>query len=201
MSKEPRTSELLHQLLAELPQHEPKVLLSELLEQFGPRAFGVFVLVVVLPSFIPVAFGMGAVAGVLCVICGLQMFALAERPWLPRFARDFALPRDRLANFARRCEPWFRRLERLVKPRLNPFTEGFAARFTGLVVIVMGVALSLPIPFTNFLFAAPLTLLAIGIIEDDGALIVLSWLLCAFVLGGCYFLGEAFVQVLFGWFQ
>lgn len=200
MSKEPGTSELLHHLLEELPQHAPKVLLSELLEQFRRRAFGVFLLVVVLPTYIPVAFGIGAVAGALCVVCGLQMIALFERPWLPRFARDFALPRDRLASFARRCEPWFRRLERLVKPRLSQFTEGFAVRFTGIVVIVMGIALSLPIPFTNFLFAVPLTLLAIGIIEGDGALILASWLLCAFVLGGCYFLGEAFVQILLGWF-
>ena len=123
----PGMAELLHELLEHVPvpepgEAEPRIALEDILERFQRRAFGVFLLIVVLPSFIPVALGVGAISGVLSILCGLQMMWGLERPWIPKFARNFGLPRRRLANFARKSETWFRWLEKIIKPRQERFT-------------------------------------------------------------------------------
>ena len=202
--KEPGTAELLAELLEDVPVHadgsEPKILLEDLLDRFKRRSFGVFLIFVVLPSYIPIAFGIGAVSGGLSILCGLQMMLGYERPWLPKFARGFGLPRRGLSGFARRSEVWFRRLERIIKPRQSQFTTRAADRVTGLVIVIMGIALSLPIPLTNPFFAVPLTVLAFGMIERDGAVIGLCWLFCAVEVLVFALLGESAVTMVYGWF-
>lgn len=193
----PGMTELLQELLAHVPEPEPgepepRIALEELLQRFQRRAFGVFLLVVVLPSFIPVALGVGAVSGALSILCGLQMMWGAERPWLPKFARDFGLPRRRLAGFARKTETWFRWLEKIIKPRQARFTGRSADIFTGFIIVLMGIALSLPVPLTNFFFAIPLGVLAFAMIERDGAMIAICWAASIAVMASFYFVGDAF---------
>ena len=190
-------TELLQELLEHVPEPEPgepepHIALEELLERFQRRAFGVFLLIVVLPSFIPVALGVGAVSGALSILCGMQMMWGLERPWLPKFARDFGLPRRRLASFARKTETWFRWLEKIIKPRQERFTGRSADIFTGFIILLMGIALSLPVPLTNFFFAVPLAVLAFAMIERDGAMIAISWAASILVMASFYFVGDAF---------
>ena len=47
---------------------------------------------------------------------------------------------------------------------------------TGLLLVLVGVLLSLPIPFTNYLFGFQLLLFALALIERDGALMLFNWL-------------------------
>ena len=193
----PGMTELLQELLEHVPEPEPGepepyIALEELLERFQRRAFGVFLLIVVLPSFIPVALGVGAVSGALSILCGMQMMWGLERPWLPKFARDFGLPRRRLASFARKTETWFRWLEKIIKPRQERFTGRSADIFTGFIILLMGIALSLPVPLTNFFFAVPLAVLAFAMIERDGAMIAISWAASILVMASFYFVGDAF---------
>ncbi len=193
----PGMTELLQELLEHVPEPElgaaePRIALEELLQRFQRRAFGVFLLIVVLPSFIPVALGVGAVSGALSVLCGVQMMWGLERPWLPKFARDFGLPRRRLAGFARKTETWFRWLEKIIKPRQERFTGRSADIFTGFIIVLMGIALSLPVPLTNFFFAIPLAVLAFAMIERDGVMIAISWVASIAVMASFYFVGGAF---------
>jgi hypothetical protein len=193
----PGMAELLHELLEHVPvpepgEAEPRIALEDILERFQRRAFGVFLLIVVLPSFIPVALGVGAISGILSILCGLQMMWGLERPWIPKFARNFGLPRRRLANFARKSETWFRWLEKIIKPRQERFTGRRADIFTGFIIFLMGIALSLPIPLTNFFFAIPLAVLAFAMIERDGAMIAVSWAASIAVMATFYFVGDAF---------
>lgn len=206
----PGMTELLRELLDDAPEPiegepEAKILLDELLGRFRRRAFGVFLLVVVLPSYIAVAFGIGAVSGALSVLCGLQMMIGLERPWLPRFAKNFGLPKRAIANFARGSESWFRRLEKIIKPRMPQFANRRADVFSGLIIVLMGIALSLPVPLTNFVFAIPLTILAFALIERDGLSIAICWVLSLVVLVGFgvafWFLGNNLMHWILSWFS
>ena len=47
--------------------------------------------------------------------------------------------------------------------------------FTGLLVVLLGVLLALPIPFTNYLFGAMMLAFALALLERDGALMLLCW--------------------------
>lgn len=206
----PGMTELLRELLEDAPeqqldQEEAKILLDDLLGRFRRRAFGVFLLVVVLPSYIAVAFGIGAVSGALSVLCGLQMMIGLERPWLPQSAKKFGLPKRAIASFARRSESWFRRLEKIIKPRMPQFANRRADVFSGFIIVLMGIALSLPVPLTNFIFAIPLTILAFALIERDGLSIALCWAACIVILVGFgiafWFLGNNVMHWVLSWFS
>jgi hypothetical protein len=55
---------------------------------------------------------------------------------------------------------------------------------TGLFLVVMGLLLSLPIPFTNYALAAILLLFALALLERDGALMLVAWIASAATIAG-----------------
>lgn len=150
--------------------------LRMLLSGLGRRAFGMMLFISILPAFIPVPIG-GAISGPLVVLIGLQLIALRRRPWLPRFIAERGFHRHALARFDRTISPWLARLEHLIKPRLDwLLDQRGAAAVTGLLLVLLGLLLSLPIPLTNYLFGALLLLFALALLERDGMLMLVAWI-------------------------
>ena len=151
--------------------------LGELLDRFSERSFGLFLLIVMLPTFIPIPVGMGAVSGGLTSLIGLQFLARFEHPWLPRFIARHEIHRHRLISFRDRMGKWLDRIEKLTKPRNQAFlAHPIAHAFTGLLLVILGFALSLPLPLTNYPFGLVLLAFAFALIERDGRLMVLAWI-------------------------
>jgi hypothetical protein len=139
------------------------------------RAFGMLLFVATLPAFIPVPIG-GVISGPLAVLIGAQLLIGLHRPWLPRFIAERGLHRSAMIRFEHRLSPWLSRLERLVKPRWTALLDHRLANFfSGLLLVLLGLLLSLPIPLTNYLFAALLLLFALALLERDGALMSVAW--------------------------
>ena len=150
--------------------------LQALLAGLGRRAYGMLLFVATLPAFIPIPIG-GAISGPLVVLIGLQLLWGRQRPWLPRFIATRGPHRHALARFDRLVSPWLARLERLVRPRLPVLLHSRASRiFTGLLLVLLGLLLALPIPLTNYLFGALLLLFALAMLERDGALMLAAWI-------------------------
>jgi len=150
--------------------------LQVLLAGLGRRAYGMLLFIATLPAFIPIPIG-GAISGPLVVLIGLQLLWGRRRPWLPRFIATRGPQRHSLARFDRLVSPWLARLERLVRPRLPEVLHYRASRlFTGLLLVLLGLLLALPIPLTNYLFGAILLLFSLAMLERDGALMLVAWI-------------------------
>ncbi|HET6604221.1 MAG TPA: exopolysaccharide biosynthesis protein [Xanthomonadaceae bacterium] len=172
----PRTSTLLADLAN--GSDDDRVRLERLLAGFGRGGFGALLLAVTLPTFIPLPVGVGAVTGPLAALVGLQLVLSRSQPWLPQFLRRKGLRREAFARFLARVQPWLRRLERLVRPRLHAMTGTIPANLvTGVLLIALGVLLALPIPFTNYPLGLLMLLFAIALIERDGVLMAINWTL------------------------
>lgn len=167
-------------LLAELAAGDPRttVPLVEVLNRLGERAFGALLLLATLPAFIPLPFAVGAIAGPLVALVGLQLALGLDRPWLPgRLARR-PVPRSALQRFGVRVRPFLAWLERWLRPRRGEWVHRRPVRIgSGLLLIVLGVLLALPIPFTNYPFGLLLLVFAIALIEHDGRLLMIAWAL------------------------
>jgi hypothetical protein len=151
---------------------------GELLDRFSERSFGLFLLLVMLPTFIPIPVGVGALSGGLASLIGLQFLARLEHPWMPKWVANYKIHRHRITSFRDRMGKWLGRLERLTKPRYTGvFTHWAAHAFTGLLLVVLGVLLCLPIPLTNYPFGLILLAFSIALIERDGALMLIAWAL------------------------
>lgn len=150
--------------------------LDELLAGLGRRAFGMLLFVSSLPAFIPIPGG-GAIAGPFVLLIGLQLLFGVRRPWLPGFIARRGPRRETMARFDRRLAPWLTRLEHMVRPRMAVVLDHRVANaFTGLLLVLLGVLISLPLPLTNYLFGAMLLMFAFALLERDGALMLFAWL-------------------------
>lgn len=149
---------------------------GELLDRFRERAHGLFLLVAVLPAFLPLPAGAGAISGPLVMFAGLQMLFLAEHPWLPAWLRRRTVDARHLRRFQQRLSRPLEWLERISRPRWAWFFDHAGARaFTGLLLIVLGFLLALPIPLTNYPFGLVLVVYAVALIERDGRSMALAW--------------------------
>ena len=150
---------------------------DDLLDGLGRRAFGMLLFVAALPAFIPIPIG-GALSGPLVVLIAAQLLLGLRRPWLPRFIASRGPKRQSLARFERMVDPWLARLERIVKPRLTVVLDHpLASAFTGLLLLLLGLLLALPIPLTNYLLGGLILLYALALLERDGALTLVAWAL------------------------
>lgn len=150
--------------------------LEDLLAGLGKRVFGMLLVIAAIPAFIPVPGLAGAISGPLTVIVGVQLLLGMRRPWLPRFISRRGPYRHTLIGFERRISPLLARVERRIRPRLSAVLDYRpAAMFTGLLVVLLGILLALPIPFTNYLFGALMMAFALALLERDGALMLACW--------------------------
>jgi hypothetical protein len=171
-------------LLDRLADGDPTETLSmaDLLARLDGRGFGLLLCVAVLPAFIPVPVG-GAISGPLCALLGLQMLLGQRKPWLPTWLARRGPTRGGIARFRNRLSPWLQRIERGLRPRLGRLLQHpLAHATTGVLVLLLGVLLSLPVPFTNYVFAGLLLLFAVALIERDGLLLLGAWIIGAITL-------------------
>ncbi len=175
-----RTTRILADTLA---AHEgDSITFAELLAPLHDRAFGCVLLLLAIPNFIPVPIGIGGVMGTLIVLLGLQMLVGMEQPWIPARVRRRAFRRATVSRFLDRTVPVLQWLERLSRPRVVALTRRPASLLTGLFLVLLGMLLALPIPFTNYLFGLVMLTYAIALIEWDGALLLGLWIASAATL-------------------
>jgi hypothetical protein len=151
--------------------------LRVVLEGLGRSLFGMLLFIATLPAFLPIPGLAGALSGPLVILVGMQLLIGLRKPWLPRFVAERGPTRATMARFEHRISPWLERLEHLIRPRLTVLLDHrLAIIFTGLLLVLLGVLLLLPIPFTNYAFGALLLAYALALLERDGVLMLLAWI-------------------------
>lgn len=155
---------------------EAQLRMGDLLSGLRQTAFGMLLFVSVLPAFLPIPGLAGAVSGPLVMLVGAQLLLGLRKPWLPAALARRGPHRRTMAAFRDVMAPWLSRLERVVKPRLPTLLDHpLASAFSGLLLVLLGVLLALPIPFTNFLFGVLLLLFVFALLERDGAMMLVAW--------------------------
>ncbi|WP_245593574.1 exopolysaccharide biosynthesis protein [Azospirillum halopraeferens] len=176
-----RASEVLDDFLAH--EHGERIVLGDLLAILGDRAFGALLLLLAIPNVLPVP-GLSTATGLVTALVAAQMALGRRAPWLPRRLAAVGIDRAVFLKVVARAHPHVRRIERrLLRPRLPALTSPLAERAVGLVVVVLAVVLSLPIVFGNQPPALAIALIALGLIEKDGAFVLAGLVASVLALG------------------
>lgn len=169
---------------------EPTVTLRRLFDLVGEQGLLFLCAILTIPFLLPVSIpGVSAVfgSGIILIAAGITRNRL---PWMPRRLLDRELDSEKLSGILRRGARIVARIERFIKPRLKGITSrGLAARINGLALIFGGILLLLPlglIPFSNTLPAYGILFLAIGMIQRDGLLVILGYVMH---VSACVYLG------------
>jgi hypothetical protein len=161
-----------------------RVSIGDVAGALGDRGIGVVILVLALPNIVPgpVLPGFSTIFGVPIALLSLRLIVRHPKPHLPEWLTRQSVRGERFRSFVGRAVPVLRRIERLLRPRPSPLTAPLGMRFIGVVVLVTGVILSLPVPFGNWFPGLAITFLALGLLEKDSRALwlglvfaVLSW--------------------------
>ena len=157
-----------------------RLTVGAMVDSLGRSGHGLILLMLALPSFIPSpGLPTGLVVGVALMRVAVQMIRGQQTVALPGWIRRQTLPRSAMLTIVKKLDTWMQSLERLLRPRLHALTEGAAIAIVGLLVLVMGATLLLPVPFGNQGPAFAVVVFAFGIMEKDGLAIIAGAVLAA----------------------
>ncbi len=160
-----------------LIQPGESISVAELLAVCGDRAIGGLLLLLAAPNILPLPPGSASVMSIPIMFMAIQLVLGRQTLWLPRRVLDHRFDRAQSHVVAARLLPWLAKLERLLKPRLSWLLGVVQDRLIGIACFGLAVFMFLPIPLGNLLPAMALTAFALGLMERDGVLILLGWLL------------------------
>ena len=158
--------------------------LGALVDQIGERGFGLVFLVMALPAALPLpAPGYATPFGIVMALLGGQMFLGRSTPWLPEAARKRRLSYGLVDFSIRNGGRLLTVVEWIVRPRIRSLARHpLFLSAVAVIVVFMSLFMMLPIPLTNTAPSFVIFVLAAGILEEDG-LLLLAGILLAPVAG------------------
>lgn len=194
MSPPPRVSRDVERWLSQ----DRERTLGGLIERFGPKSFAfVFVLLLGLPALPVPTGGATHVFEIIAILVALQLIAGRDEIWLPRRWRRLDVAGPRQQRFLTALSSMIRRLERVSTPRLRfLFGHRLSNVVFGTLVVGLSVAAFLAPPFTGLdtLPALGVVLLSLGVLIEDGAIVLVALLAGAAGVVLELFLGTAAIQ-------
>lgn len=176
-------------ILKERAQEET-IYIKTLFEVFARRGFPLFIIVLALPFCQPIQIpGMSTPFGLVIAFLGFRLL-FGQKIWLPKWLRDKPLSKQFLNKVLFRSLRFVKKCDKLCRSRLvffakNPVMYGLNCFLT--IVLGLFLALPLPIPLSNIAAGWALLFLHFGLLEDDGLLIILSYIITAICIG--FFVG------------
>ena len=162
---------------------EEEVTLGEVVHHFGGRAFGALLFVLAIPNLLPLPPGSTTVLGAPIAILAPQLAFGVHRPWLPRFLDHKPIKRVWLRRSYDKVAPGLKRIEKVSSPRLLWLFSPLATRAMGLACTALAFVLILPIPLGNILPSITIGLFGLSLVQRDGVLAMLAYVLTAISAG------------------
>lgn len=173
----PPASELLTELTDAFPGES--VTVGDLLDRLDSRANGVVLLVLALPMCIPNIPGISTIFGFLMIAPALQLLLGQHKLWAPARVRAWRVDSQALRKTFGAAIPALKRVEYLIKPRLEFLTRFPFTIYVGLQTLFMAFVLILPIPLGNWPPGITVALTALALLQRDGVLMLLTVAACA----------------------
>jgi len=149
--------------------------LRELLLRLGDRSFGLVLIVLAVPSALPIpAPGYSTPLGVLIFLIALQMIVGRQRIWLPERVLRWQFSSAVAQKALRGLIKSLRIFEKFLRPRYTWICAGLGIRLFGLLAASLAVLMCVPLPLTNTLPALVIFVVGLSLTEDDGILAVLA---------------------------
>lgn len=155
-------------------QKRLKTSLRELQRQLKTQSFGFWIILFALPSALPIpAPGYSTPFGIILCWIGCLLFLGKNHPQFPQKweQKEFTLS-PKIINYSLKM---LHLLEFFTRgQRCQKLLWIFNKKVIGLNIIVLSIIMAMPIPLTNTLPAAIILLFGLGLLENDGLLLLFS---------------------------
>jgi len=162
---------------------ESQLTIASFLDGLETRSYPFIVAALVLPSCIPTGIPLlSTVTGIPMVLVVAQAFLGRTSPWLPASIGRRSISRGKLQDVLARLHPRLERIEAAIHPRYSWWVTGLPRRLLHVACAGIIVILALPIPFDNLFAAWAILFFCLALLEGDGVMAILGWLLALVTL-------------------
>jgi len=172
--KEQPTSEFLE--IVVVKNTNDSLSIGEIKNALDERGFGVLMAIAALPLCLPVPVPPGYTTffSIPLFIFSLQMIFGMRAPWLPEWIEKKKIKRESFEKLITRANPWLRKIEKHLQPRLTYISVHTWERIIGVFSFVFALSISLPIPLTNFPPGWGILIMSLGLLSRDGITILIG---------------------------
>lgn len=167
-------------LLQEKSKALSHISIGEVLQTLSRRGPPLIIIFLSLPFCQPIQIpGVSTPFGIAIAFVALKM-AFGKNAWLPDRILKTTITDKALRQITSKLLWLLKKMERLVYPRFELLCNYPAHQVVnGLLIFTLAIFLAIPfpIPFTNLIAAWPMFFLGLGLLEDDGLVILIGYVL------------------------
>lgn len=150
---------------------EHPITIRRMLEYLSGRGYPAVIAMFSVPAILPV---IAAPMGFVLIFSGLRM-ALGRKLWIPVRVQDYEVPRGKVVEMIKAASSLCLKIEKALKPRYCIIcTHPWSHRIHGFLITAIAIMLPLPIPGTNWLYAIPILIIGLGLMENDGLVVLIG---------------------------
>jgi hypothetical protein len=151
-----------------------KTKISELMEDFHENGILLAMIFFALPVAIPLPYppGFTTIMGIPLMILSVQMILGSKKVRLPEKINNYELKNTTLRTISNKIVPIIQMIEKYMKPRFAFTQSVYCEQFVGLISFIAATAVAIPLPMTNAIPALGITIMALGLMNRDGLIII-----------------------------
>ena len=173
-----KLSEILEEIC--LDRSEKTISLENILYSLNNQGYAPLLIVPCLLIISPIGAipGVPAICGVFIFLISGQMLFGKKKPWLPNKIKNFKFETQSFCSGMEKSEPFFKKMDKLIKPRITYLaTNKMAYFFVSLISVLLSVGIIGIgfIPFLPDLLALPILFFSLGLLTQDGVIVALGY--------------------------
>ena len=174
-SKQIPASQLLQELVEE-KKDTKTISLGDVNERLSERGFAILMILFAFPMAIPLPYppGFTTILGMPLLIFSIQMIRGLSKPSLPKWIAQKKITTSHLVFAVAKSKKFFLWIEKLLHPRFSYMSSEGGERIIGLVSLCCSIAIVLPILFGNAIPSAAIMIMALGLLNKDGIVIIIG---------------------------
>lgn len=151
-----------------------KTKIAEIMEDFHENGILLAMIFFALPVAIPLPYppGFTTIMGLPLMILSTQMLMGSKKVRLPQKLNNYEIKNSTLKKISDKIVPIIKNIEQYVKPRFGFARSVYCEQFIGLTCLIAAAAVAIPLPFTNAIPALGITIMALGLLNRDGIIIM-----------------------------
>ncbi len=169
-----------------------RISIADIMTAMNAGGFGLVLMFFSLPIIIPLPPPLPSLIAVPLAVFSLQMMLGLKAPKLPKLISNRTIERSILAATIEKSSTIFRKIEKLLKPRLVFLSTGIFERIIGFFILIFSASILIPLPLTNFLPGIGILITSFGLIGKDGIVIILG------IATGIFGIITTFVAIVLG---
>jgi hypothetical protein len=188
-----KTSDKLDNIQKGLPNEE--ITLKKLIDVMSTEGVQFLIIILLAPFLIPASIpGSSIPFGLLIIL--LEIAYLTNKPlYIPNYIGKYKLSNETVLKLFNVLERALVYVEKISKPRGKLSNHTYVLKLNAIINIMLAVLLflPLPIPFTDFIPAASMLILAVSSLEKDSYLMIIGYI--ASILTVLYFYSVGYVGI------